>query len=360
MNLFKRCDCPDPARCRHPFWFRFKLHRHRYRETTHTANRTLAERLAQKRRMEVLEGKAGLRRPKPVRLSEHVKAYVKHTAKTNVTAYKDQAVLNALVASTGDRAIDEVSPFHIERWKQERAEDVSKSTVNRELNIVRGCFSRAVDWGRLGSSPLRTVKSYKVDDTRLRVLSDHELQLVLSADPDVALMCRITLISLNRISEVLGLRRDHLGPSWMEVRRKGGKIHRVALPDDLRTALLARCHPRSGYVFGEGADGEPPMQQTASNRVIRALDSLGLTDVSHHAMRHTGVTLMLEAGINPRVIQFLAGWTSLRMLERYGHVRDTEVRRAVTSNADHLTKAQQTGATSVATAASAAGKSSES
>jgi integrase-like protein len=53
-------------------------------------------------------------------------------------------------------------------------------------------------------------------------------------------------------------------------------------------------------------------------------------------MRHTGVTLMLEAGINPRVIQLLAGWTSLRMLERYGHTRDTEIRRAVTSNADRL------------------------
>ncbi|MDQ3348099.1 MAG: site-specific integrase, partial [Acidobacteriota bacterium] len=34
--------------------------------------------------------------------------------------------------------------------------------------------------------------------------------------------------------------------------------------------------------------------------------------------------------ISPRVIQRLAGWTSLRMLERYGHVRDAEAMRAVT------------------------------
>ena len=56
-------------------------------------------------------------------------------------------------------------------------------------------------------------------------------------------------------------------------------------------------------------------------------------------MRHTGVTMMLEHGINPRVIQFLAGWTSLRMLERYGHMRDSEVRRAVTENAAYLIEA---------------------
>jgi integrase len=344
MNLFKRCGCADVSKCRHAFWFLFRLHRQRFRESTHTANRTLAERIAQKRRIEVLTGKAGLRRAKPIRLSEHVKAYVQHTAKSNATSYKDRAVLDTFVASVGDRPIDEVSPFHVERWKQERAADVSKSTVNRELNIVRGCFSRAVEWGRLALSPLRTVKVYKVDDSRVRVLNDEELKTALTAPADVALLCRVTLVSLNRISEVLALRREHFGPSWMEVRRKGGRVHRIALPDELRTALIARC-TKGGYVFGEGPDGEPPTQQTASNRVIRAMSALGLEGVTHHTMRHTGVTLMLEAGINPRVIQLLAGWTSLRMLERYGHVRDTEIRRAVTANADHL----QAAATKTAT-----------
>lgn len=140
MNLFKRCTCADSARCRHPFWFRYRLHRHRYRESTHTASRTLAGRIAEKYRLTTLEGKHGLRRRKAVRLSEQVKTYVKHTAKANRTAYKDRAVLDTFLASVGDRALDEVSPFHVERWKQERAEAVSLSTVNRELNIVRAVF----------------------------------------------------------------------------------------------------------------------------------------------------------------------------------------------------------------------------
>jgi hypothetical protein len=101
----------------------------------------------------------------------------------------------------------------VERWKQERGEDVSLSTVNGELNIILGCFSPAVDWGRLALSPLRTVKNYKVDDNRIRVFSDDELRTVLTAPANVALMCRVTLISLNRISEVLALRREHLGVS---------------------------------------------------------------------------------------------------------------------------------------------------
>jgi hypothetical protein len=65
--------------------------------------------------------------------------------------------------------------------------------------------------------------------------------------------------------------------------------------------------------------------------VHRPLCDTSGTGVSHHTMRHTGITPMLEAGVNPRVIQRLAGWTSLRMLERYGHVRDAEAQRAVTT-----------------------------
>src|SRR5262245_4575413 len=156
MNLFKRCKCPDPAKCRCPLWYRFRLHGRQHRGTTNTAKRALAEGIAHKRRLEMIEKGEGFRRVKPVKLTEHVKAYVAHTAKTNRSSYKDQAVLDRFVASVGNRSIAEVSPFHVERWKQERAAIVTQSTVNRELNIVRGCFSRAVDWKRLSTSPCAT------------------------------------------------------------------------------------------------------------------------------------------------------------------------------------------------------------
>jgi hypothetical protein len=142
-----------------------------------------------------------------VTLKTHCDEYVKHTATANSTGYKDQAVLDRLVESVGDRPIAQVTSFHVERWKSQRAGTVSKSTVNRELNIVRGCFSRAVEWGRLGLSPLRSVNPYRVDDSRLRVLSSDELHTLFTdiADPFVLLVCRITLECLARLSEALGL-----------------------------------------------------------------------------------------------------------------------------------------------------------
>jgi integrase len=234
-----------------------------------------------------------------------------------------------------------VSGFLVERWKAERNREVSQATVNRELNVIRGCFSRAVDWGRLERSPLAAVKAYRVDDVRIRVLNEEELATVLTQSPaDLALMCRATLECLPRLSEVLGLRREHIGASWIEIRRKGGKVERVPVTPELRADLLRRAH-RSGWVFGRGKHGRPPQQAAVSVAMTRLMRRLHLPGVSHHTMRHTGVTLMLEHGVNPRVIQRLAGWTSFRMLERYGHARDAEAARAVRTMRTILDSAQK-------------------
>lgn len=50
-----------------------------------------------------------------------------------------------------------------------------KRSGDHELNVIRGCFSRAVEWGRLIVSPMKTVKPYRVDNVRMRVLSPDEI-----------------------------------------------------------------------------------------------------------------------------------------------------------------------------------------
>ena len=117
----------------------------------------------------------------------------------------------------------------MERWKRERADKVSKASVNRELNIIRGCFSRAVEWGHLGVSPLRTVKSYRVDNVRLRVCSPEEIKTILDGvSGDLALLARVTLESLLRLSEALRLRREDVGPAFLTVlNSKSGQSRRV-------------------------------------------------------------------------------------------------------------------------------------
>ena len=91
----------------------------------------------------------------------------------------------------------------------------------------------------------------------------------------------------------------------------------------------------------------------AFSRLTRAL---GLTGVSHHTLRHTGATVMVANGVSLRAVQTIGGWSSLRMVERYAHVDDAELARAVRVTHNH-TEAAILGGTKRGTAEkNAAGK----
>ena len=345
MKLFKRCECDGDARCDHPYWYRFWLHRREHRGSTHTANHELARRIAIKRQNESLETREKLRRPKAIKLSEHVKTYADWAEKTNRSALrKDRRVLTQFVDTIGDRFLDEITAFHIERWKTLRARDVAQSSVNRELNVIRGCLSRAVEWGRLIVSPMKSVKPYRVDNVRMRVLSPDEIRLLLSScPPALALIARTTLESLPRLSEVLNLRVEDLGPDYVTIlQTKNGKTRRVPLTPELRAALVTHAH-KKGYVFGQGREGKPPRQEAISVAFGRLMRSIGLDGVTHHVLRHTGASAMVAAGISLRVVQDIGGWSTLRMLERYTHPSGAEMSRAVRVLTQYTTTGTKTG-----------------
>src|ERR1051325_10779725 len=340
MKLYRRCSCQQDGcgrTCPHPWWFRFEHDGRTYRSTTRTGNRRLADQIATKRKTEVLEGKEFPRRTKRLKLSHHIAGYVNWSENDNRSAKgKDRRVLDGFVDFLGDGNLDEVRAFDVERWKTHRSKQVQQSTVNRELNVIRGCFSRAVEWNRLAESPLGTVKPYRVDNIRTRILSPGEIRTVLDACPrDLRLIARTTLESLLRLSEVLNLRRGDIGPTHATVlRAKNGRARKVPLTAELREELLKRSHS-SGFIFGQGEKGVPPTQALITVQFGRLMKRIGLNGVSHHVLRHTGASAMVAAGISLRVVQEIGGWTSLRMLERYAHPTGDEMAKAVRVLAEH-------------------------
>jgi site-specific recombinase XerD len=168
-----------------------------------------AERIAGKKQTEALEDVEGIRKRRAPLLSVFIKYYMKWAEKEHSTHVKDQEVLDRLQDFLGDKRLDQITTFDVERWKTARTADVEKTTVNRELNVVRGASPGRLNGKHLKQSPCAKVAPFKVDDTRIRVLSEDELHTVLTGAPgDVILMCRITLESLLRINEVVQLRKE--------------------------------------------------------------------------------------------------------------------------------------------------------
>jgi len=97
-----------------------------------------------------------------------------------------------------------------------------------------------------------SVKPFRVENTRLRVLSSDEIAVVSTEAPqDLTLIARVTLEGLLRVSEVLSLMRSDIQRDYLVVTHtKNSKVRKVPISSDLRRALLSRTH-QSGYVFLE-------------------------------------------------------------------------------------------------------------
>ena len=63
---------------------------------------------------------------------------------------------------------------------------------------------------------------------------------------------------------------------------------------------------------------------------------------------------MVANGVSLRAVQTIGGWSSLRMVERYAHVDDAELARAVRVTHNHTERAAQ-GTTKGTTQARSAG-----
>jgi site-specific recombinase XerD len=68
-----------------------------------------------------------------------------------------------------------------------------------------------------------------------------------------------------------------------------------------------------------------PIHPTNVNREFKKLlDRAGLPrEYRVHDLRHSTATYLLAAGIDPRIVMAIMGWSQVTMLARYQHVLDT-------------------------------------
>jgi integrase/recombinase XerD len=148
----------------------------------------------------------------------------------------------------------------------------------------------------------------------------------------------------------LGLRVDELaaadvtdlghdrGHRILTVTRKGGRRATVVLPPATAAAMDAYLTDRAA---GTGRPAEGPLLATASGgrldqaalwklvrRLARAAGIPSWARLSPHSLRHTAITLALDAGAHLRDVQDFAGHRDPRTTRRYDRARDTLDRNA--------------------------------
>lgn len=237
-------------------------------------------------------------------------------------------------------SLTDITPDAIREWMTWRKRQVAPATVNRELDVLKSLLRTAVP-RYLPASPAASMRRFRVAEAEPRVLTpDEEVRLMeVGSDSDRAWIV-LALDTLLRLSNTVDLK-------WAQVKTDviiplNAKVSHDTAPITTRLSVALDALPReSVYVFPQFHEAKKGGAQASKQLAIRRFAYLcKLAKVEHgrdaegvtfHCLRHTGATRALQRGASVRTVMKLGGWKDERMVMRYSHATDQDVRDAAES-----------------------------
>jgi len=251
----------------------------------------------------------------------------------------------------GFLAENQLDPFGVSRQVVDlyvvamEAQGKSKATIARRLSALSSFYLYLVDEDVLAASPLSRVRRPRVrsDSPLLGLDLDEARAMLTSAEQrgrvDHALVCLLLLNGL-RVSEATGADAADLdterGHRILRITGKGGVSRVTPLAPRAIDAIDSSLDGReTGPILRH--DGERLDRHRAARLVARVARDAGVSKrISPHSLRHTMVTLSLDAGVPIHIVQDAAGHASPETTRRYDRARHQLDKHATYKLADHL------------------------
>jgi len=99
-----------------------------------------------------------------------------------------------------------------------------------------------------------------------------------------------------------------------------GLLHEVRGKQTIQKAEIADAWTQSGFVLTH-QDGMPLDSEVVSKAFTKLVKEAGFPDLTMHGLRHTHATILLEQGVNPKVVSERLGHASVATtMDIYSHV----------------------------------------
>lgn len=214
-----------------------------------------------------------------------------------------------------------------------------RATANRILNVLKAILNRAFHDGLIGDDTAwRKVKPFpRVDEPRIRFLSDAEAVRLVSACPDqLRALVRAALLTGARYGELTSLRVQDVRLKTAQVYvgdSKSGRPRHIPLNSEgvalFRTQLAGKT--AESFVFAR--DDGSPWGKNHHVRPLRAACEVAKIrpSVAFHELRHTYASHLAQAGVDLLTIAKLLGHADTRITAKhYAHLADKTLAAAVT------------------------------
>lgn len=286
-----------------------------------------------------------LARANPQTLSDYLDHWLQAAAKPRLrerTYIEYRKQLERYVTPVlGASRLEKLTPLQIQGlYGQMLEKGLSPRTVRLTHAVLRNALKQSVRWQMLRANPADAVDLPKQQQREMKVLDQEQAAAFLKAiesDPYRVLLATLLGTGM-RPSEAAGLR-------WPDVDLIGRRLHvqrsavkidgkwkfnapktakgrrQIDLPDGL-VSLLAD-HIRDGEPVFTNFSGEPFSQRTVLEHHFKpALKRAEVPqDLRLYDLRHTHASLLLLAGVHPKVVSERLGHSTIQItLDTYSHV----------------------------------------
>jgi integrase len=273
-------------------------------------------------------------------VKEALRRYLKEVTPTKkpTTQRSEKITAEHLAGFLGKYSMAALSSDLVASYRDHRiAAGKSNNTVRIELAMLSNLFTIAIqEWGLgLSHNPVAAIRKPSPGKGRDRRLNADEEKRLLEAveqysNPMLGWIVRIAIETGMRQSEILNLRKRQLDLTARVVRLSDTKNDSArtvpltaAATSAFKAALENPLRPKDSDLvfFGEpGKDGQRrPYQFTKIWAEIK--ESLGITDLHFHDLRHEAVSRLVEGGLSDQEVASISGHKSMQMLRRYTHLR---------------------------------------
>jgi integrase len=244
----------------------------------------------------------------------------------------DQRILRWTLRFWEKTRLEDLTGPEIKKIQWYRAMRVKGSTANRQFAIVRSLLRKAeTDLGWLTKAP--NWRKEPETEAIIHILSEEEeIRLLRELPPHLKRIVRFALAT--------GLRKGTIVKLTMDMYDR--KSRKLSIPSSIMKARKALVilvnedahqliteeehHTDRGLGLWRHDDKRPvftyqyqKILEPASSAWRKALKRAKIS-MTFHDLRHTWATRMIEKGMSPAVVQFLGGWGSPKMLQRYTHI----------------------------------------
>lgn len=247
-------------------------------------------------------------------------------------------------------SFENAKAFTVELYEQ----DLSHATINRILSANRSFFHSMCENGICKADPFKRVSSAKNTRRIPTVLSQEEIDRILSSPvEDYTSLMEVTMFNIFystgcRLSEVMGMKVQDLdiAKRRIKVLGKGNKQRFVFLTGRClamleaylpqRREVLERTGQKECEVLLVNAKGKELPLSTVHSIFDKYSQRLGLSKkFTPHVFRHTFASNMLDNDSDIRLVQALLGHQSIGTTQIYTHITDSKLTEVYRNSHPH-------------------------